>query len=309
MFSQCQSFNQDISTWDTSGVTNMNGMLQGATIFNQPIGNWNTSNVIYMDAVFFGDSSFNQTLGNWNIGNVISMQSMLDGTALSIVNYDSTLNGWAAQTVIPGVVLGAAGLYYDTIGLVGRNILIDPSSNNWTITGDTFSGPPICYNKGTKILVLEDSVEIYKPIEELKPGDLVETYLHGALPIELINSKKVVNNPNIWNECMYVLKSTDPDYEDLVVTGGHGILKLKLTRDELKADKEWFVRNKKYSVIDGLYVQRAAFSSEFKQLIDNQEYTYYHFSLRSPNDRRYGIWANGVLSESTFKEDMVKIFC
>jgi hypothetical protein len=35
-----------------------------------------------------------------------------------------------------------------------------------------------------------------------------------------------------------------------------------------------------------------------------KEYEYYHFSLKSHDgtDRQYGVWANGVLSESTVKQ-------
>ena len=44
MFSNCY-FNQDISNWDVSNVTNMKQMFYNNYTFNQPIGNWNTSSV------------------------------------------------------------------------------------------------------------------------------------------------------------------------------------------------------------------------------------------------------------------------
>jgi len=161
--------------------------------------------------------------------------------------------------------------------------------------------PVICYNKGTKILTNEG----YVLVEDLKQGDLIKTYLHGYKPLESIKSAKMVNNPNEWSKCMYKLESQDPDYEDLVVTGGHGILKSTLTRGEIMADHKWFRYNRKYSRIDNMYLQRAAFSPEFTRLMDNEVYTFYHFSLEG--DRRYGVWANGVLSESTFLKDLKKI--
>jgi len=34
------SFNQPIGNWNMSAVTNVNGMLCGASSFNQPIDNW-----------------------------------------------------------------------------------------------------------------------------------------------------------------------------------------------------------------------------------------------------------------------------
>jgi len=53
-----------------------------------------------------------------------------------------------------------------------------------------------------------------------------------------------------------------------------------------------------------LVLQRAAFCKEFEKINTNESFKYYHFSL--PRSR-YGVWANGVLSESTFKKDVMKI--
>ena len=40
----------DISNWDTSRVTNMQGLFQGAESFNQPLNKWNVSNVTDMES-------------------------------------------------------------------------------------------------------------------------------------------------------------------------------------------------------------------------------------------------------------------
>ena len=68
-----QTFNQDISSWDTSNVTRMNSMFAGAESFNQDIGSWNTSNVTNMGGMFYSASSFNQDIGSWNTSNVTDM--------------------------------------------------------------------------------------------------------------------------------------------------------------------------------------------------------------------------------------------
>jgi len=45
------SFNQDISKWNTSKVTDMSWMFE-RTPFNKPIGNWDVSNVTDMSWMF-----------------------------------------------------------------------------------------------------------------------------------------------------------------------------------------------------------------------------------------------------------------
>ena len=55
---------------DTSKVTDMRRMFEGAKAFNQPIGNWDTSKVTNMAYMFTGASAFNQPIGNWDTSRV-----------------------------------------------------------------------------------------------------------------------------------------------------------------------------------------------------------------------------------------------
>ena len=53
MFWECKSFNQDISNWDVSKVTDMRYMFFWCEAFNQDISNWNVSNVKDNDDIFY----------------------------------------------------------------------------------------------------------------------------------------------------------------------------------------------------------------------------------------------------------------
>lgn len=182
---------------------------------------------------------------------------------------------------------------------------------------------PICYNIGTKILSLEniENKEIYKPIEELRNGDLIKTYLHGYRRITHIGKQQMLNNPLDWKTCMYKMKKTETNglIEDLVVTGRHSILvddysnctnsRWLSTLPLYNYFSKLFINTlNKGNQIDDKYLLAAADANAFEPLQDRKIYTYYHLVLESEGeeDRRYGIWANGILSETTYQKDYIE---
>jgi len=95
MFLECRSFNEDISSWNTSNITGMSRMFQNCLVFNQNIGNWNTSNVKTMNNMFRTATSFNQDIGNWNTSEVTSMSNMFNGATA----FSQNISSWDVRKV------------------------------------------------------------------------------------------------------------------------------------------------------------------------------------------------------------------
>ena len=75
------TFNQDLSSWETSSVTTMAFMLMGQIEFNQDIGLWDVSNVTNMNYMFYEAEAFNQDIGSWDVSNVTDMNRMFIGAS------------------------------------------------------------------------------------------------------------------------------------------------------------------------------------------------------------------------------------
>ena len=90
MFYSAESFNQSLNSWDVSNVTTMESMFGFARSFNQPLNNWDVSNVTNMFGMFFSAESFNQSLSNWDVSNVTTMENMFESASL----FDQDLSSW-----------------------------------------------------------------------------------------------------------------------------------------------------------------------------------------------------------------------
>lgn len=95
MFDGVTSFNQDISKWDVSSVTDMVGMFNRATSFNQDVGDWDVGSVTRMSFMFNEASAFNQDIGDWDVSSVTDMLRMfMDATA-----FNGDIRAWNVANV------------------------------------------------------------------------------------------------------------------------------------------------------------------------------------------------------------------
>jgi photosystem II stability/assembly factor-like uncharacterized protein len=194
------------------------------------------------------------------------------------LNYGQT---WTQTNISTG--------FFNSVSLSGSRAIAGGVSNN----GIYYSSSPLCYGKNTLVLILENKVEVYKKICELKVGDTVKTYKHGYKKIKMIKSFNY-NTYNITRlkRCVYRMKD-----HNVIVTGKHGLLVDELTEEEIKNIKKCgtFVR-----CIDDKQVLPACASDKFEKITDIFEFELWHFVLENDDEsRNYGIYiTDGILSES-----------
>ena len=127
LFNHASDFNEDISGWNTSAVTNMESMFYYAKNFNQDIGTsiidasmsptdtsymaWDTSCVTDMSYMFYYAESFNGDISGWDTSLVATMRQMFNGATAfnhdigpSIIDAsmsptDASYTAWDTSTV------------------------------------------------------------------------------------------------------------------------------------------------------------------------------------------------------------------
>jgi len=253
---------------DTNLVTAFYETINGSTDFNNSILG-PANNPCYSDNVFNPNLSFS-----------------IDGVNITSISLQHTFN-----TATPYYNLYEKySLYKPRVIDEKVNVVVTPISD------------PSCFNEGTKILCLNKNLdEEYIPIENLRKGDLVKSYKHGYRKIDLIGKNPMINNPEKFNECMYKMEKTEDNglLEDLIVTGGHSILVDDL--GDLKEENDKIFGSTQ--MIDDKYLLLSVLSNDFVKLENIELYTYYHFILENDgnNYKRYGVWANGILTETPSK--------
>jgi hypothetical protein len=172
-----------------------------------------------------------------------------------------------------------------------------------------YPAPSPCFLEGSKILCQVDGKEEYYPIESLRTGTLVKTSLDGFKPIVYIGHSKIYNPPNQLRSTNRLYRCSTTKYpeleEDLIITGYHSILVDDITdkqrKEMLEQMKDIYVTSRKYRLIASVDERAEPYEIE-------GTFPIWHLALEHDNYyMNYGIYANGLLVESTSKRYMKEL--
>jgi len=146
LFNGKSTFNDNISGWDVSLVTTMESVFDGASAFNQPIGDWNVSNVTSMGSMFRGATAFNKPIGDW----VVSSNINFGNTFYSATSFDQPIGDWNTSNVVfMGSMFQYASAFNQPIGgwnvsnvnnmiaMFGDALLFNQSISDWNVSAVT----------------------------------------------------------------------------------------------------------------------------------------------------------------------------
>jgi len=167
-----------------------------------------------------------------------------------------------------------------------------------------------CFKEGTKILCLNPQMkEEYIPIQNIRKGYLIKTLKNGFVPVAMIGKSKIENpgNKERIKNCLYKCsKQKYSDlFEDLYITGCHSILVDYLT--ELQWNQTVDSLGKIFKT-DDKYRLMAYLDDNAEPYDGSGTYTIWHLALENTDYyMNYGIYANGLLVESTSKRYMKEL--
>lgn len=111
MFYYEGGFNQDIGAWDTGRLTDMSVMFANS-YFRQDIGAWDTSSVTSMAGMFTRSEKFNQNIGAWDTSRVTDMSHMFENTR----SFNQDIGDWDTRRVTDMSAMFANSYFNQDIG-------------------------------------------------------------------------------------------------------------------------------------------------------------------------------------------------
>jgi hypothetical protein len=203
-------------------------------------------------------------------------------------------------------VLSFIGIPFGT-SIVTRIVVckFDSSNYPYDMNINTFSlAYSICFKEDSKILCFVNNEEMYIKVQDIRPGMLVKIYDEGYVEVDTIGWFNLDNavNDNRNPDGLYELTTEDyPELtENLVLTGRHSILVDDVNKEQL--NKYHFSKNMR--VCDKFKLPCFA-NGKAKVYEETGIFKIWSFCLKSDDEtQNFGIYANGLLVESTNKKDI-----
>jgi len=236
-------------------------------------------------------------------------------------NVKSNVGDWNnINNIYSGGVFGNLGLNYmpyfsatygSTYSFYGNNASYGTLSNSYSLvpngnnvrvyyTVEMMTTPPfVCFLENSQILTNTG----YRPIQELRKGDLIKTLKNDFVPIDMIGARDVYHpklEERIKDQLYVCSQDKFPEvFQDLIITGCHCILVDDFKEGEREKTKEV---NGKIYVTDNKY-RLPACVDERTRIYDKEGMcTIYHIALENDDYyMNYGIYANGLLVETCSK--------
>lgn len=276
---------------------------------------YNLSGGIYRTNI---DSSFNFATSNQTL--IIPSVGGAAGIAPGGILYNPAHNYiytsvWTTNRFLPNVYTRDGTLLvsnYTNINYLYPSAAIDKLYNVFFFQSEPFSVyiayKIVCFKEDTQILTSNG----YRLIQELKKGDLVKTLNQGYKPIYKIGQSEMnhlCSEERIKEQLYKCSTEKYPElFEDLVITGCHCILVDEFTSEEEQQESVLLHEVNLY-MTEGKYRLPACVDKRTSVYEVAGTYNIYHFALE--NDDYYmndGVYANGLLVESTSKRFMDKTF-
>lgn len=256
------------------------------------------------------------------------------GPSMRMGGIDMTLyNNLVIIRTNPGISIDLKYLTYTFVNTTlpqGNNLLtLFNTSTNTAVTTLTIfvegqptppgpnPDPIICFKEGTKILCKLNGADVYIPIEYIEEGTLVKTYKHGYKKCKFNMKEKIKNTVEHNINNLYRLSRTNNSqlFEDLYITGSHSILYDNISEREEEAMNNLLeTYNSKFDIqisnkIDDKYKLIAYYDDTMVEVKQNIVVSIYHLVLENENKYvNYGIYANGVLTESIDEVNLLRYY-
>ena len=245
------------------------------------------------------------TLANFGISSLSTLPNVSTSYEAVLLNIDN-VNGLNQQNVtgtfsnngksyswtLTYVPASTQNTFGNIVSISGINYI----SYDLTITPTSFP----CFKEGSKILTDKG----YKPIEQLRKGDLVKTLKHGFLPIDSIGKREIhhLGCKERIKEQLYCCSNDafEEVFEPLIITGCHCILVDEFISEEQRTLTEEingiiYVTNNKYRLPACVDLRASVYPEPGTYMI-------YHLALEHDDYyKNYGIYANGLLVETCSK--------